>query len=207
MTINNFIIIIIVLLLVYLLYKNNKLEKKIIHREGFTDSQAIQNVANLYNENSMKVTDLEVTGNLTVTNSFNMLPSGVIIIWTKKQIPNGWVICNGQNETPDLRNRFILGDETDGENLNKTGGSFTTTIKKKNLPDHTHKIKNIYGRGAGGSNSNIGSSGNYFVTVDNGSGPNDNMKGEASTIDDTDELSKPMDTYPPYYKLIYIIKI
>ncbi len=24
-------------------------------------------------------------------------------------IPNGWTLCNGQNNTPDLKNRFIVG--------------------------------------------------------------------------------------------------
>ena len=24
-------------------------------------------------------------------------------------IPKGWTLCNGQNNTPDLRNRFIVG--------------------------------------------------------------------------------------------------
>ena len=24
-------------------------------------------------------------------------------------IPTGWVLCNGENNTPDLRNRFIVG--------------------------------------------------------------------------------------------------
>ena len=24
-------------------------------------------------------------------------------------IPTGWVLCNGENNTPDLRNRFVVG--------------------------------------------------------------------------------------------------
>ena len=54
----------------------------------------------------------------------NALPSGSIIIWTGSTIPNGWAICNGENGTPDLRNRFLVGAGSDGA-LGSTGGSKT----------------------------------------------------------------------------------
>jgi hypothetical protein len=39
------------------------------------------------------------------------VPSGLIAIWSGSlgSIPSGWVLCNGANGTPDLRNSFILG--------------------------------------------------------------------------------------------------
>lgn len=37
------------------------------------------------------------------------LPRGSIIIWTSKDIPNGWAICDGANGTPDMRDKFIIG--------------------------------------------------------------------------------------------------
>lgn len=39
------------------------------------------------------------------------LPLGSIIIWSgsKSTIPSGWQICDGNNGTPDLRQRFVLG--------------------------------------------------------------------------------------------------
>ena len=52
----------------------------------------------------------------------NALPSGSIIIWTGSTIPNGWAICNGENGTPDLRNRFLVGAGSDGA-LGSTGGN------------------------------------------------------------------------------------
>ena len=36
-------------------------------------------------------------------------------------IPDGWALCDGQNSTPDLRGRFILGRTNDGEAA--TGGA------------------------------------------------------------------------------------
>ncbi len=52
----------------------------------------------------------------------NALPSGSIIIWTGSTIPDGWAICNGENGTPDLRNRFLVGAGSDGA-LGSTGGN------------------------------------------------------------------------------------
>ena len=40
-----------------------------------------------------------------------IIPVGGIIMWsgTIANIPTGWVLCNGSNSTPDLRNKFIVG--------------------------------------------------------------------------------------------------
>jgi|GEM_PF-2548574 len=39
------------------------------------------------------------------------VPLGTILMWSGPagNIPAGWVVCDGRNETPDLRNRFVLG--------------------------------------------------------------------------------------------------
>lgn len=38
-----------------------------------------------------------------------MIPFGIIAIWndTAETIPDGWIICDGNNETPDLQNYFV----------------------------------------------------------------------------------------------------
>jgi len=40
-----------------------------------------------------------------------MSVSGIIAIWSGSiaTIPSGWVICDGNNGTPDLRNNFVVG--------------------------------------------------------------------------------------------------
>ncbi len=63
----------------------------------------------------------------------NALPSGSIIIWTGSTIPDGWAICNGENGTPDLRNRFLVGAGSDGA-LGSTGGSKTISSTSTMLP-------------------------------------------------------------------------
>lgn len=87
------------------------------------------------------------------------IPIGTIIMYNgQNDIPPGWAICNGQNGTPDLRNRFIKSsEEYVGEN-NPDGVEFndsninTIKIKENNLPEHshphdehTHNITNITG--------------------------------------------------------------
>jgi hypothetical protein len=61
-------------------------------------------------------------------------PSGGIIMWSGSiaSIPSGWVLCNGSNSTPDLRNRFIVGAGSTYA-VDATGGSADAT-----LPTHTH---------------------------------------------------------------------
>jgi len=49
---------------------------------------------------------------------------GAIVIWSGlvSAIPANWQLCDGTNGTPDLRTRFVLGANDDGE-VGVTGGS------------------------------------------------------------------------------------
>jgi hypothetical protein len=106
---NKILIIINIILLLIIIYNFNS------KKEGFettnqTTAEAIANVASLYNTGNFKVTNLEVTSDLT--GGKNYLPIGSIIAWYNKdgdvtKIPKGWSLCNGENGTPDLRGRFI----------------------------------------------------------------------------------------------------
>ena len=67
------------------------------------------------------------------------IPIGGIIMWsgTIANIPSGWALCNGANNTPNLRDRFIVGA---GNNYTpgNTGGADTVTLTLSQLPAHTH---------------------------------------------------------------------
>ena len=56
------------------------------------------------------------------------VPSGGIIAWSGSigSIPTGYVICNGSNGTPDLRDRFIVG-AGNTYSVGNTGG-FTSAV-------------------------------------------------------------------------------
>lgn len=60
----------------------------------------------------------------TLVNPQDLVPSGQISVWTGliANIPGGWFLCDGQNSTPDLRDRFIIGASAATE-AGGTGGS------------------------------------------------------------------------------------
>jgi hypothetical protein len=70
--------------------------------------------------------------------------SGMIMMWsgTIATIPTGWVLCNGSNSTPDLRNRFVIGAHSDsaGVAYSTVTGSNTQTGGSKDAitVSHTH---------------------------------------------------------------------
>jgi hypothetical protein len=68
-----------------------------------------------------------------------MLPAGVITMWSGSilTIPAGWVLCDGTNATPDLRNRFIVG-AGDDYSVADNGGEAHSTLTTAELPGHTH---------------------------------------------------------------------
>lgn len=51
----------------------------------------------------------------TGTTTPGFIPTGGIIMWSGliANIPSGYVLCDGTNNTPDLRNRFIVGAVSD----------------------------------------------------------------------------------------------
>lgn len=69
----------------------------------------------------------ELKGTL-VTVMGKLVPSGVILMWSGSTdtIPAGWALCNGQNGTPDLTDRFILGAGKTYQ-PGTTGGAATVT--------------------------------------------------------------------------------
>ena len=81
------------------------------------------------------------------------VPTGVIAMWhgAAGAIPSGWVICDGNNSTPNLTDKFIKSTGT----ASQTGGSTTsgaTTLTTAQIPSHTH------GYEAGNTNAQSGTS-------------------------------------------------
>jgi microcystin-dependent protein len=114
--------------------------------------------------------------------------------------PQGWVICDGQNSTPDLRGRFILGaDPTNARGSaivkipNNSGGTENEFLNIHQIPPHTHDDKytqvGYIAINAGNGNRKVASSHGYFFdqTGSVGSGQSHN-------------------NMPPYWILIYIMK-
>jgi len=53
----------------------------------------------------------------------------------------GWALCNGNNGTPNLAGRMLIGQDSSDSAINtvgKTGGETQKTLAEANLPPHTH---------------------------------------------------------------------
>jgi hypothetical protein len=142
-----------------------------------------------------------------------VLPYGSIIMWygAVTTIPLGWTLCNGSNNTPDLRGMFIVGAGgayTKGD----TGGSADAVVVTHNHgvvePDqgqagtgHHHAISLFGGTGGtAGKPAGIGDSNGALYTGYTEYQPtgitiaNEGVSGTGKNL-------------PPYYAICYIMKI
>lgn len=77
------------------------------------------------------------------------LPAGIIVMWAGllANIPSGWALCDGQNGTPDLREKFVKGAAA-SQNPGDAGGALTHghaahlshTHDYTQVPNHVHPI-------------------------------------------------------------------
>jgi hypothetical protein len=91
------------------------------------------------------------------------VPRGFIFIWSGSvaAIPAGYALCNGQNGTPDLRDRFVMG----------AGGAFAVNAKGgrsaiTEVPTHDHGPGSLAAGAAGGHNHAITDPGHTHTVTD-----------------------------------------
>jgi hypothetical protein len=149
----------------------------------------------------------------------SVIPTGIITMWsgTIATIPLGWALCDGNNDTPDLRDKFIIGATADssGAKTNVTG-SYTQTGGSKDAivvshthtatvtdPGHTHvqRTYNLYNSGgsvpAGANTPPVETTTNY-TTQSNTTG--------ITVANSTTGSSGTNANLPPYYALAFIMK-
>lgn len=97
----------------------------------------------------------------------NAVPSGIICMWSGEStaIPSGWHLCDGTQNTPDLRNRFIVGaGSTYG--VGDTGGEATHKLTTNEMPAHNHRFTGTSHSHTGSlSNATANSAGMHDHTV------------------------------------------
>ena len=172
------------------------------------------------------VTDTEfdyldgVTSNIqTQIAAIQVIPSGIISLWSgaANAIPTGYVICDGTNSTPDLRNRFLIGAGSTYA-VGATGGSADATI-----PAHTHALTgastdthnlsgslvaskpqaatgafSVVGGQGGGADGGQATAGLYTLA--------DSHNHALSGSTDSTGASATNANLPPYFALCYIMK-
>ena len=118
------------------------------------------------------------------------VPSGCILLWSgaSNAIPSGYVLCDGNNNTPNLQDKFIVGAGNTYA-VEATGGS-----KDATLVSHTHNLLYNHGSFGGSSGAVTPRSGNSPVTP----GISGRVSTEGSSATDAN--------LPPYFALCYIMK-
>lgn len=83
----------------------------------------------------------KIDGNLRST---VLIPKGTIVLWSGKTIPDGWVLCDGDNNTPNLSDKFVKGgflkNSSRTPSTDQTGGRKTYQLTLNNLPSHSHGL-------------------------------------------------------------------
>ena len=113
-------------------------------------------------------------GAIPLANLTNILPSGVIVMWsgTIATIPTGFVLCDGNNSTPDLTNRFVVCADADDSGAAKSTitGSALVSHDTGIMPEHSHtfNVRDSYGSSTHPSRGSTGTNGGSTDTSGTG---------------------------------------
>lgn len=156
------------------------------------------------------------------------LPRGIITMWAgaADNVPSGWHLCDGSDDTPDLRNMFIVGAGSSYSPGN-TGGSQNMspavtvnpagtgvqvgyhTLTEAEIPAHSHRMQNMHYQG----NPDNWDTGDVVLSGGNDlwSDATGGSQGHNHPITDNGHAHTAQvvsfDNRPPYYALAYIMKL
>lgn len=140
---------------------------------------------------------------------------GTVVAWhgALSDIPDGWALCDGNNGTEDLRNRFVRGASSGTEST--TGGTNSYSLSTSQMASHSHNVS-----------TDTVADHNHDITMerdyDNDGGTWDNhtlyyaggditlgssgAHGHNVTTDSTGSGSS-INNKPPYYEVAFIQKL
>lgn len=160
----------------------------------------------------------------------DLIPHGVIVMWSGTTIPLGWKLCNGSNGTPDLRGRFIVGYDSGDSDYNNPGnrsqkgstagdrGGSKTHKHSVNPPntettedgdhDHSYNLPTKYASVVSGGTISLNSGGGSSrIKVDFGSEDTGDAGDHTHDVNIPSFDSGSEDGRPPYYTLAFIMKV
>lgn len=192
-TIIMFIIIIVIILLIYYFATNTKYEHM--------NNTAIETVASYYYNSPFTVKNV-------VAKKSNIIPKGLIVAYNGTTVPEDWVLCDGNNGTPNLIDRFVMGNdkvETDPKKQSLMSNSVTglVTLTEANMPIHDHSIQLSYGTTKAIYNTSY--QGEKFVDALTAANLSTSGAGGVKTSSSIG-ADNAISIIPPYYKMIYIMK-
>ena len=152
------------------------------------------------------------SANLSITGGGGIIPKGGIIMWSGSKVPQGWVLCDGNNDTPNLSGRFIVGYDPKDADYNKvgnTGGEAFHKLSADELPKHNHTTASPWKHLYRAYNYNEAGDDPRYIPFcsmpDNGS--YNVGGGDSVTWGDFATKELPHENRPPYYALYYIMRI
>ena len=157
--------------------------------------------ANTFSGSGASLTNIpaaNITGTLPAIDGSNLtgivsIPAGMIMIWSgaANAIPSGFTLCDGNNSTPDLRDRFVVAAQNSysvGNTGGATSGSDTVNIS-------------FSVSGTTGGPSTTGAAGGFQTSIGARENHTHSFSGSGS---DSDTVT--IATLPPYYALCYVMK-
>jgi len=142
-------------------------------------------------------------------NLYEVLPANTIMLWSGSQPPPGWVLCNGENDTPALADKFVVG----------AGGSYSPNDNGP-ADSHNHGVGSLSGatRSHSGHTHGFGSI-SFHVHGSLENNPLLGVSGHIHSVNSTDFTTGSADVTagnpigattggvrPSWYSLAYIVK-
>lgn len=155
----------------------------------------------------------------TIPAASSTLPTGMILLWSGSigSIPSGYLLCDGTNSTPDLRDRFIIG-AGNTYSVNQTGGSADAIVVSHNHtatststvtdPGHIHTFPNSTSAQRGldlGGTATLTAGSEQSASITSNSATTGVTVATSTTVA-TSGTSGVGQNIPPYFALCYIMK-
>jgi hypothetical protein len=117
----------------------------------------------------------------------------------------GCAICDGNNGTFDMREKFAMGYSSEKNTIGQIGGSNTLELLIQNIPSHSHFFRSEYksvAKNTGTGESALGNNVDWEKPISDSS---EALKGVTSKIGgNTDKKTEPIDNRPRFIVLVYV---